>query len=391
MNKVILRKKEENRALAGHLWVFSNEIDHVEGEIANGDLVEVFSSRKQFIGIGLVNRNSLIAVRILTRDREEIDKEFFKKRISAACKFRQEMYPQERSYRLVYGESDFLPGLVIDKYEDFLVLQVMSLGMELKLDLIADALTDIFRPRGIYLRNDAEVRTLEGMELYKKVFRGIEPPDCLDIEQSGIIYKVDVVNGQKTGFFFDQRDNREALRNYVKDKTVLDCFCYNGGFSLNAGKGGCAKVTGVDSSQEAVKWSTDNAVLNDLQDKCEFIESDVFDFLTAEVLKGKTYDVVNVDPPSFTKSKKNLPQAIKGYRKLNGLAIEAVKRGGILVSSSCSHYMDEYTFINMLKDSALRAKRTLRLVEFRGQAKDHPVLMAMPETQYLKCAIMEVE
>ena len=390
MNKVILRKKEENRVLAGHLWVFSNEIDHVEGEIANGDLVEVFSSRKQFIGIGLANKNSLIAVRILTRDREEIDKEFFKKRISAAYSFRQEMYPKERSYRLVYGESDFLPGLVIDKYEDFLVLQVMSLGLELKLDLIADALTDIFRPRGIYLRNDAEVRTLEGMELYKKEFRGSAPPNYLGIEQSGISYKVDVVNGQKTGFFFDQRDNREALKTYAKNKAVLDCFCYNGGFSLSAARGGSTRVTGVDSSQEAVKQSMDNAQINDLQDECEFIESDVFDFLTNQVLKGKSYDVVNVDPPSFTKTKKNLPQAIKGYRKLNSLAMQAVKRGGILVSSSCSHYMDEYTFINMLKDSALRAKRTLRLVEFRGQAKDHPVLMAMPETQYLKCAIMEV-
>jgi 23S rRNA (cytosine1962-C5)-methyltransferase len=388
--KVILKKKKENRILAGHLWVFSNEIDYFEGEINNGDLVEVFSSRNQFIGLGLVNRNSLIAVRILTRDREDIGKEFFKTRINSAYKLRQEMYPTERSYRLVYGESDFLPGLIIDKYEDFFVLQVMSLGMEQRLDLIADALTDIFRPRGIYLRNDVEVRTLEGMELYSRVFRGIEPPDCLDIEQAGIIYQVDVTKGQKTGFFFDQRDNREALRSLVKDKTVLDCFCYSGGFSVSAGKGGCAKVTGVDASKEAIKWSQDNALLNNLQDTCEFIESDVFDFLAAEVLKGKKYDVVNVDPPSFTKSKKTLPQAIKGYRKLNSLAMQLVKGGGILVSSSCSHYMDEYTFINMLKDSALRSKRTLRLLEFRGQAKDHPVLLSMPETAYLKCAIMEV-
>jgi 23S rRNA (cytosine1962-C5)-methyltransferase len=262
--------------------------------------------------------------------------------------------------------------------------------MEQRLELIADALTDIFRPRGIYLRNDAEVRTLEGMELYKKVFRGIEPFDCLDIEQAGITYKVDVTKGQKTGFFFDQRDNREALRALVKDKFVLDCFCYSGGFSVSAGKGGCIKVTGVDSSTEAIKWSTDNALLNDLSDKCEFIESDVFDFLTSAVLKGQKYDVVNVDPPSFTKSKKTLPQAIKGYRKLNSLAMQLVKKGGLLVTSSCSHYMDEYTFINMLKDSALRSQRTLRLLEFRGQAKDHPVLLSMPETSYLKCAILEV-
>lgn len=390
MSKIVLKRKEENRILAGHLWVFSNEIDYFEGEINNGGLVDVYSSQKHLLGIGFANKNSLIAIRIIAKNKEEIDKEFFKTRINTAHKLRQEMYPTERSYRLVYGESDFLPGLIIDKYEDFIVLQVMSLGMEQRLDLIADALTDIFRPRGIYLRNDSEVRTLEGMELYNKILRGIEPPDCLDIEQAGIIYQVDVTKGQKTGFFFDQRDNREAFRALVKDKTVLDCFCYSGGFSMSAGKGGCAKVTGVDASKEAIKWSQDNALLNNLQDTCEFIESDVFDFLTAAVLKGNKYDVVNVDPPSFTKSKKNLPQAIKGYRKLNSLAMQLLKEGGLLVSSSCSHYMDEYTFINMLKDSALRSKRTLRLLEFRGQAKDHPVLLSMPETAYLKCAIMEV-
>ena len=387
--KIILRKKEENRILAGHLWVFSNEIDHYPADINNGDIAEVVSSQNAFLGLGLVNKNSLIAARILTKERESIDAEFFKRRISQAYHLRQELYPAERSYRIVYGESDFLPGLVIDKYENYLVVQVLSLGMEQRLEMIGQALTEIFKPVGIYLRNDAEVRSLEGMELYKKPLFGQEPSNHLVIEQNGLDFKVDIVHGQKTGFFFDQRDNREALKSYVAQKTVLDCFCYSGGFSLSAAKYESVKVTGVDASKDAVQEARENADLNEFKN-CEFIAADVFEYLTAAVLKNTLFDVVNVDPPSFTKSKKNLPQAIKGYRKLNGLAMQTVKKGGILISSSCSHYMDEYTFINMLKDSALRANRTLRLLEFRGQAKDHPVLLSMPETAYLKCAIMQV-
>ncbi len=387
--KIILKKKEENRVLAGHLWVFSNEIEHYSGDINNGDIAEVVSSQNAFLGLGLVNKNSLIAVRILTKEREEIDADFFKKRISQAYLLRQGLYPTERSYRVVYGESDFLPGLVIDKYENYLVMQVLSLGMEQRLELISQALTEIFKPAGIYLRNDIEIRTLEGMELYKKSLVGPEPPDNLVIEQNSLKYKVDIVNGQKTGFFFDQRDNREALKNYVSGKTVLDCFCYNGGFSISAAKYECSKVIGVDASKDAVKEAQENAGLNGFNN-CEFITADVFDYLTEAVLKNTLFDIVNIDPPSFTKTRKNLPSAIKGYRKLNGLAMQAVKKGGILISSSCSHYLDEYDFINLLKDSALRSKRTLRLLEFRGQAKDHPVLLAMPETKYLKGAIMEV-
>jgi 23S rRNA (cytosine1962-C5)-methyltransferase len=389
MSKVILKKKEEKRLLAGHLWVFSNEIDHYSRDVNNGDIAEVVSNQDAFLGLGLVNKNSLIAARILTREREEIDAGFFKKRISQANHLRQELYPTERSYRIVYGESDFLPGLVIDKYENYLVIQVLSLGMEQRLKMIGQALTEIFKPAGIYLRNDVEVRELEGMELYKKPLIGPEPPGNLVIEQNSLEYKVDIVNGQKTGFFFDQRDNREALKAYVSGKTVLDCFCYSGGFSISAAKYECFKVIGVDASKDAVKEAQENAGLNGFNN-CEFITTDVFDYLTEAVLKNRLFDVVNIDPPSFTKTKKNLPQAIKGYRKLNGLAMQAVKKGGILSSSSCSHYMDEYTFVNMLKDSALRSKRTLRLLEFRGQAKDHPVLLAMPETSYLKCAILQV-
>ncbi|MBI5555242.1 MAG: class I SAM-dependent rRNA methyltransferase [Elusimicrobia bacterium] len=388
--RVTLKKNEETRLLIGHLWIFSNEIDHYSGDINNGDIIEVVSSQNEFLGLGLVNKNSLIAVRILTKEREEINVGFFKKRISQACHLRQELYPGERSYRLVYGESDFLPGLVIDKYENYLVVQVLSLGMEQRLEMISQALTEIFKPVGIYLRNDVEIRSLEGMDLYKKPLIGLEPPSNLVIEQNDLEYKVDIVNGQKTGFFFDQRDNREALKNYVSGKTVLDCFCYSGGFSMSAAKYECFKVIGVEASKDAVKEAQENAGLNGFNN-CEFVTADVFDYLTEAVLKNTLFDVVNVDPPSFTKTKKNLPQAIKGYRKLNELAMQTVKKGGMLISSSCSHYLDEHTFINMLKDSALRSRRTLRLLEFRGQAKDHPVLLAMPETKYLKCAIMEVQ
>lgn len=390
LSRIILKKNEEKRILSGHLWVFSNEVEHYEGDIINGGIVDVHTHNQVFLGRALYNRNSLICGRIISRTQEELDKGFFCRRFREAYNFRLGFYPQEDSFRVVYGESDFLPGLVVDKFADYLVLQILSLGMENLLPLIIEALDEVFSPKGIYLRNDVDVRMLEGLPLEKRVAAGEAPLQNIIITHNGLRYTVDVINGQKTGFFFDQRENRRTLGQYCLNKTVLDCFCYNGGFSLSAGQGGALKVMGVDTSTEAVALSRENAALNSLAEKCEFVQGDVFDFLAGDVLKEKYYDVINVDPPSFTKTKKNVPQALKGYRKLNSLAMSAVKRGGIVFSSSCSHYIDEAAFLAMLKDSAVRAKRTVRLLEFRGQAKDHPVLLAMPETKYLKCAIMEI-
>lgn len=388
--KIILKKKEEKRILNGHRWVFANEVERSEGEITNGGIVDVHSHQHEFLGRGFVNKNSLICVRMLTRILEEIDTSFFCKRIGDAYTFRQSLYPREDSYRVVYGESDFLPGLIVDKYGNYLVLQVLSLGMEKLLPMIAVALTEVFSPKGVYLRNDVEVRSLEGLALEKKVFLGTEPPAELVVRQQELKFMVDVVAGQKTGFFFDQRENRMALAGYCPGKTVLDCFCYSGGFAIAAAYAGAEKVTGVDVSAEAIDLCVKNSSLNRLAERCEFIESDVFDFLSEAVATGKQYDVVNVDPPSFTKTKKNLPQAIKGYRKLNVLAMCVVKKGGIMASSSCSHYMDEDTFIAVLRANAWRAGRTVRVLEVRGQSRDHPMLLAMPETKYLKYIIMEI-
>ena len=389
MKKIIkLKKSEEKRILNGHLWVFSNEVQDIRGEPSTGDIVEVRKNSGEFLGKGFFNPNSLIAIRLLTYLDEEIDFKFFQKRIEAAYSFRKKIYPNYKSYRVVYGESDFLPGLIVDKYNDYLSIQVYSAGVEKYLTLICDVLESVFKPKGIIERSESPLRELEGLQPKKQILRG--KIEKVMIGENNLNFYVDLVEGQKTGFYFDQRENRLFIRKYSSGARVLDCFCNDGGFALNAAVGGATEVLGIDISESAIKRAQYNATANDLSDKCEFLKNDVFDFLKAAETKNDVYDLIILDPPSFTKSRKNISTAKVGYRNINSKAMKLLSPDGILATASCSHHIDDLMFLDIINSSAKIAKRKVRLLEFHTAAPDHPILLSMPETKYLKFAIIEV-
>lgn len=385
---VILKKNEDRRISDGHLWVFSNEIERVEGEPQTGDIVELRRYGGGYLGHGFYHPRSLIAVRLLTRSRETIDFEFFRNRTEAALHLRRIMYPNAETFRLIDGESDFLPGLVVDKYNDCLSIQTLSYGMDKRLTLICDVLDSLLHPKGIVERNETQIRSLEGLPEKKGVLRGTVEP--IVISEYGIKYEIDLLEGQKTGFFLDQRENRKAIRRYVGNAVVLDCFCNEGGFALNAAYADAAHVTGVDVSEPAINRAKANAVLNHLNNRCKFIAEDAFIFLRSEVDKGRIYDVINLDPPSFARTRKNVTQAKQGYKEIHIAAFKLLKPGGFLVTSSCSHHIFADVFLDIINESASKAGRIITLLEWRGAAPDHPVLPAMPETRYLKCGILYV-
>ncbi len=386
MKKIIkLKKGEDKRILSGHLWVFSNEIQEIQSGLQAGDVVDLRKNSGEFLGKGFYNPNSLIAFRLLTTQDEDIDFQFYKSRIEKSWSLRKKLFDNAESFRLVYGESDFLPGLIIDKYNDYFSIQTFSYGMDKHITLICDVLESIFKPAGIIRRDESPLRSLEGLTEIKEVVQGKIDPTI--ITENEIKYQVDLSAGQKTGFFMDQRENRSAIRRYVKNAKVLDCFCNDGGFALNAGFTGAANVFGIDISESAVKRAQQNAELNQLADVCKFQKSDVFDFLKST---DKKYDVVILDPPSFTKSKKNIITAKHGYKQINSNAIRLLNSGGILATASCSHHIDEALFMEVIIKSAKEAGKKIRLLEWRGASPDHPVLPAMPETKYLKFGIFEV-
>lgn len=389
MKKIIkLKKDEDKRIKNGHLWVFSNEIQNIQGDPATGDIVELRTNSGEFLGKGFYNSHSLITFRLITYNEEEIDFQFYKSKIEKALVIRKKIYPDYKSYRVVYGESDFIPGLIVDKYNDYLSIQVYSTGIEKHLTLICDVLESIFKPKGIIERSESPLRELEGLVPKKEILRGnIEK---VMITENNLNFFVDPIEGQKTGFYFDQRENRFAIRKYSSGAKVLDCFCNDGGFALNAAFAGAREVIGVDISESSIQRANYNSKINNLIDKCQFIKADVFDFLKEVESKTQKYDLIILDPPSFTKSKKNISTAKVGYRNINIRAMRLLKSGGILVSASCSHHIDDTMFLDILHSSAKNAKRKLRLLEFHGAAPDHPVLLAMPETKYLKFGIFEV-
>jgi 23S rRNA (cytosine1962-C5)-methyltransferase len=389
VNKTItLKKNEDNRILSGHLWAFSNEIGKIDGEPTAGDLVTLRNHAGRFIGIGTYNPHSLIAVRVLTREEEEIDFHFFHKRITTAAALRKRIFPTADSFRLIHGEGDFLPGLIVDKYADFLSVQTFSAGMERRLTLICDVLESLFHPTGIVERNESPMRALEGLETRQGILRGsIGTPT---ISEYGIKYAVDLLEGQKTGFFLDQRENRKALRKYVKGSSVLDCFCHDGGFALHAAYAEATNVLGIDVSESAIRRASNNATLNGLGESVRFVRADCFEFFENEIREGRQFDVVNLDPPSFAKNKKSVTGAKRGYKELHTSALRLLPPGGILSSASCSHHITEETFLNIINDCARGAGRVLNLLEWRGAPPDHPVLPAMPETRYLKFGIFQI-
>ncbi len=390
MSRLVLRAGHDRRVRSGHPWIFSNEIDHIEPESAAGEAVEVFSNRGDFLGTAYVNPHSLIAARLLSRQRESIDSpDFFIKRIQSALEYRQRVYPNENALRIVHGEGDNLSGLVVDRYGDVLSIQLLSLGMEHRRPAILAALRKIFNPQAIVARNDVAVRELEGLSQQVELLEG-QLPDDLIVTEHGLKSRVDITGGQKTGHFLDQKENHLALKGRVEGRRVLDLFCYSGNWSLHAAHFGASEVIGVDISAAAVELARDNARLNGFASTCSFLKADVFELLRDMGRERQRFGTIVLDPPAFVKSRKKLKEAIKGYLTVNRRAMELLEPGGYLFTCSCSYHMDRETFIDTLRQAGQQAGRTLRLVEMRGQAYDHPVLLACPETEYLKCAVLQV-
>lgn len=379
-----------SRILSGHLWVFSNELAQSPKRFLPGALVELCDRKSTFLGIGYVNPHSLISIRILTKDREEIDKGFFKKRIAGALEYRKRAVKDRSSFRAVYSESDLLPGLIVDKFGDCLSVQLLTLGMDVRSEMIIEALDEVLSPKTIVLRNDSSSRALEGIKLEKKIVKGEISHDKLpQIREGNIVLEVDPLAGQKTGFFLDQAENRALFGSLVGEGKGLDLFCYTGAWSVKMAEAG-AKTTGVDSSEAAVEQAKRNAQINSLSSKCLFIKADVFDFAKEELSKGSVYDFIVLDPPAFVKSKANLKEGLKAYRVMNSICMKLLRKGGLLATSSCSFHVDRLTFLEILRSAAKDANRSSRIIEVRSQAKDHPISLQVPETEYLKCVIMEV-
>ena len=394
-NTIVTLKKGEGRTLkAGGAWVYDNEIDSIMGSFENGDIVTVHDFDGYFLGYGFINTKSKITVRILSRKKDTvIDDVFLEERVQAAWDYRKQVI-DTGSCRLIFGEADFLPGIVVDKFADVLVVESLALGIDkLKLQIL-DAVKRVLAKdgitvRGIYERSDAKVREQECMERYKG-FIG-EPFDTrVEIVENGVKYIVDVEDGQKTGFFLDQKKNRAAMHSVCKGKRVLDCFTHTGSFALNAGIAGATEVIGVDASELGVEQARKNARLNGLEDKVSFVCADVFDFLPALEEKGEKFDVVILDPPAFTKSRNSIKNAVKGYREINVRGMKLVKDGGFLATCSCSHFMDPELFHKTIMEAARGAHKRLRQVEFRTQAPDHPILWAADSSYYLKFYIFQV-
>ncbi|MBI3123697.1 MAG: class I SAM-dependent rRNA methyltransferase [Ignavibacteriales bacterium] len=393
MSKVILKKNEERRISQGHLWVFSNEVMSVERrvqseELRNGDLVEVFDSRGNFVASGFYNANSLIAVRVISKEEKFSVEELIEKRILSAYNYRKSVYPNRDSFRLVFSESDFLPGLIIDKYNDTFVLQVYSAGIEKNIGAVVETLKAKLNAKTILTKHDEYFRSLEGLPVEDSVYFGETGEEI--ISDGKLKYKINFEKGQKTGFYFDQCDNREFFGKFCKDKTVLDCFCNSGGFGLLAAANEASKVTFVDSSANEIENVKNNRALNELTNEAEYACSDVFDYLEKCVTENKKFDIVNIDPPAFAKSKKNLPKAIKAYEKLNRLALEVVNENGFVFSSSCSHHLKKEDFVDTIRAAAVKAGKNIQLVYTNGASMDHPSLPAMNETEYLKFAVVRL-
>ena len=392
---IVTLKKGEGRTIkAGGAWVFNNEIETITGRFHNGDLVIVHDFDGYPMGKGYINQNSKIRVRLLTRHvNQEIDESFFQMRLQNAWNYRKDTVDTS-SCRLVFGEADFLPGIVIDKYEDVLVMECLTLGMERYKEQLADLMKQILQKdgiqiRGVYERSDAKEREKEGLSRVKG-FIGAEFDTNVEITENGVSYMVDVVNGQKTGFFLDQKYNRLAIQKLCKGKRVLDCFTHMGTFALNAGIAGASEVTGLDISEFAVEQATENAKRNSLSDTVTFRAANVLDELPKLAAAGEKYDVVILDPPAFTKSRQATKNAIKGYREINMKGLKLVKDGGYLATCSCSHFMTQELLAKTIREAARATHKRLRQVEFRTQAPDHPILWAAEESYYLKFFIFQV-
>ena len=392
MSKIILKRYEGRTVRDGGLWIYDNEIDKAEGAYENGDIVEVCSYKGDFLGKGYINDHSKIRIRLLTRDPQEtIDRDFFKRRIRDAWQYRKGVVETD-CCRVVFSDSDRLPGLIIDKFEDVLVFEIDTLGMDVRKDMLVEVTKEIFtedgiKLAGIYERSDAKVRTLEGLERVKG-FLSDPFPTVIPVKENGVRLEVNIAEGQKTGYFLDQKYNHLAIRRLCTGKTVLDCCTHTGGFALSAAVT-AGHVTGIDASELAIEQAKANSALNNFNNT-EFEVADVFDYLTQKQQENARYDVIILDPPAFTKSKNSLKNAARGYKEINYRAMKLLNPGGYLISCSCSEYMERSHFLNILLSAANDAHKRLRLVENRAQAPDHPVILGNNISDYLKCVILQV-
>ncbi|NSW77184.1 MAG: class I SAM-dependent rRNA methyltransferase [Candidatus Atribacteria bacterium] len=391
MERVIISRRAEERILRGHPWAYQGEVSGGE-KIPPGTVVAIGNRKGRVLGKGHYNPRSKIALRVLTRDPEEaIDISFFRRRIGRALGYRERYVfrPDTDCYRLVFAEADFLPGLIVDRFGLYLVVQILTAGMENHREVIVDVLQELLKPQGIYERSDVSVRELEGLPL-RQGFIGPPFEPLVTVRENGLLLQVDLASGQKTGYFLDQRDNRVFLRHFVRDRRVLDCFSYIGGFSLHAAFFGAREVIGVDLSEEAIRCAVRNAQLNGLEKVVHFEVANAFDFLREMDRTGERFEVVILDPPAFVKSKQALSGALRGYKEINLRAMKIIAPGGILMTSSCSHHLSLELFRAVLEEASLDVKRRIRILAERGQALDHPVLLGYEESQYLKCLVVEV-
>jgi len=394
-NGIIKLKKGEGRVLkSGGMWVFDNEIDGITGEFEDGEIVEVHDFDGYYMGAGFINQKSKITVRIMSRKKgQEIDEQFIEKRVRNAIEYREKTVDMS-SCRIIFGEADFLPGIVVDKFSDVLVVESLALGIDRFKIMIIDKIKMVLKEmdiniRGVYERSDAKVRTLEGMERIKG-FIGEEFDTKVEIIENGIKYIVDVQEGQKTGFFLDQKYNRLAIKPMCKDAKVLDCFTHTGSFALNAGMGGAKSVLGVDASELGITQARENAEMNGLSGTVKFECADVFELLPQLENEGEKFDLIILDPPAFTKSRNSIKNAVKGYKEINLRAMKLINDGGYLATCSCSHFMDTELFTKTIAEAARNVHKRLRQIEFRTQAPDHPILWSADESLYLKFYIFQV-
>ena len=399
LKKVIISKKAEKSILLGHPWIFNGEIINKEDNIKNGDIVDVVNENNKYLGSGFYNDNSKIIIRLISRNANDLfDEDFFRRRIRYAIDYRLTVMENElNSFRVVFGEADELPGLTVDKFNNYLVVQILSLGIELRKDMILKVLYEEmnksnFNILGIYIRNDVDIREKEGLEQYKGWYDlGIEIPNNTKTEiiENDIKYIVDIENGQKTGFFLDQKYNRLAIRKIAKGRNVLDCCTHTGSFAMNAYIAGAKKVTAVDISEKAISDSIENFKINNMN--IDTICKDIFELLKElSEKKTKEYDFIILDPPAFTKSRKTINNALKGYQEINYLALKSIPRGGYFATASCSHFATEELFLNSIYKASLDANVKLKMVSYSGASYDHPVLVGVDETQYLKFYIFQV-
>lgn len=390
MAKVFLKRDRRKRLEQGHPWVYNNEIIRTEGDLSPGCDVEIVNHNGVFLAMGYYNQNSVITVRVTGYEQgRTLDRSVIVNRMQAAKAWREARMPGEENCRLLFGEADFLPGLVADRFDTTLVVQILTMGMEVRLDDILFALREVYAPEYIFLRNDASVRKLEGCSLYTKWVEK-DGPAQVQITENGLKFMVDIVEGQKTGYFYDQKTNRAALKSLVKGKTVLDCFCHTGSFAIHAAHYGASKVEATDISGLAIEQAQINAKLNGYADRIAFSEANAFDLLKQYTQENRRYDVVILDPPAFAKNKSSVEGAYRGYKEINLRGMKLLNPGGYLMTNSCSFHMSEDLFREMLIEAATDAKLRFRLVEWRSQAPDHPQIVGYPESHYLKNIILQL-